>query len=208
MKAHSRNDGLRAQEPSQPRPQTAKTALARWIRMRSTSKSRRPATVSWQSHPFVVSAIGLASCAAWALYSGLRFPPEKAALNYVYHVPIVFPLVTFVLERSRSKSRTHSLSLALDAVVVVLAMWRIIGNVPILSGHALFLSYAALTCRTRLTRFAALLVLAETFVLKVFVWHDSASFVAGITLGLVVVLARRWSLSVGSGNPGETRQPS
>jgi len=118
----------------------------------------------------------------------LRFPPEKATLNLVYHVPIVFPFVTFLIERTRSARQAPSWSMAPDSVVLLLAMWRIIGDVPLVSGHALFLSYAVLTSRTRITRFAAMVVLLETLWLKLIVWHDSATLGFGLVLGLCFAL--------------------
>ena len=160
------------------------------------------------SHPLVLVLLGLAGSASWALYAILRFPPDKAALNLVYHVPIVFPFVTFLLERARSIQQAPSWSVAPDAIVVFLAMWRIVGDVPLLSGHALFLSYAALTCRTRITRFAAILVLGETVWLKLFVWHDAASLGLGVALGLCFALVHLWLRTRDRANPVFTGQPN
>ena len=160
------------------------------------------------SRPLVITLLGLAGSASWALYAIVRFPPDKAALNLVYFVPIVFPFVTFLLERARSIRDTPSWSYAPDSIVVVLAMWRVIGDVPLLSGHALFLSYAALTCRTRITRFAAILVLLETAWLKLTVWHEPASLGSGVALGLCFALVHLWLRSREPANPVATGQPN
>ena len=162
----------------------------------------------WLSRPLVVVLLALTGSAAWALYSILRFPPEKATLNLVYHVPIVFPFVTFLLERVRSIRHAPSWSFGPDSIVVLLAMWRIIGDVPLLSGHALFLSYAALTCRTRITRLAALLVLLETLWLKLFVWHDAATLGFGLALGLCFALIHLWLRKREAADPVFTGQPN
>ncbi len=153
------------------------------------------------SRPLVITLLGLAGSLSWALHAILRFPPDKAALNLIYFAPIVFPFVTFLLERARSIRLTTPLSYVPDSIVGVLAMWRVIGDVPIISGHALFLSYAALTCRTRITRFAAILVLLETAWLKLIVWHEAASIASGVALGLCFALVYLW---LSSGNPADT----
>ena len=160
------------------------------------------------SRPLAVTLLGLAGSASGALYAILRFPPDKAALNLVYFVPIVFPFVTFLLERARSLRETTPWSCVPDSIVVVLAMWRVIGDVPLLSGHALFLSYAALTCRSRITRFAAILVLLETAWLKLIVWHEPVSLGLGVALGSCFALVHLWLRRREPANPVVTGQPN
>ena len=162
----------------------------------------------WLARPLVITLLGLAGSASWAIYAILRFPPDKAALNLVYFVPIVFPFVTLLLERARSVRETPSWSSVPDSIVLVLAMWRVIGDVPLLSGHALFLSYAVLTCRTHITRFAAILVLLETVWLKLIVWHEPASLGSGVALGLCFALVNRWLRSREPAGPVFTGQPN
>ena len=160
------------------------------------------------SRPLVITLLGLVGSASWALYAVLRFPPDKATLNLIYFVPIVFPFVTFLLERARSLRETTPWSCVPDSIVVVLAMWRVIGDVPLLSGHALFLSYAALTCRSRITRFAAILVLLETAWLKLIVWHEAASLASGIALGLCFAVVHLWLSSREPADTVATGQPN
>ena len=71
-----------------------------------------------------------------------------------------------------------------DALVVVLAMGRVVGNVPFVSGHTLFLTYAILSSRSIVVRVTALLVMAQTVYLKYFVWHDFVTSTSGIVLGM------------------------
>ena len=56
------------------------------------------------------------------------------------------------------------------------------GLVPLISGHTLFLSYALLRPGSEVIRISATLLLAETFYLKFFVWHDPVSPTVGIAL--------------------------
>jgi len=57
--------------------------------------------------------------------------------------------------------------------------------IPFFSGHALFLSYALLTMRSKLAKVTALVVLLEVAYLKIFVWQD-ATLLGGIALERVM----------------------
>ena len=64
-----------------------------------------------------------------------------------------------------------------------LAVGRVVGNVPYISGHTLLLSYALVQSRSKLVRTSAVLVLAQTLFLKYFVWKDFVTSDVGIVLG-------------------------
>ena len=51
-------------------------------------------------------------------------------------------------------------------------MMRVFGDVPYVSGHALFLTYAIMSRGSRVVRVTATLVMIEVIYLKLFVWHD------------------------------------
>src|SRR5262245_2355361 len=104
-------------------------------------KMRLIITAKLPTRPLVVLGLALLSSAAWALWS-LRFSGEKRTLSYLYYAPIVAPFVAFLLERLADRSAALKKLFLLDAIVTILAMWRVIGDVPFISGHALFLSYA------------------------------------------------------------------
>jgi hypothetical protein len=107
-------------------------------------------------------------------------------------VPIVVPFVSFLLDRIERFREASFLELVVDAAVVVTAMMRVIGDVPFVSGHALFLSYALLRPGSVVTRATAGLVLVEVIYLKLFVWHDRITPVTGIFLGVIAAcIARR-----------------
>ena len=80
-------------------------------------------------------------------------------------------------------------------------MMRIVGRVPYISGHTLFLTYAILGPASRVTRITASLVMLEVIYLKYFVWHDPVSSSTGIVLGAIAaVTARRFARKVETEN--------
>ena len=68
---------------------------------------------------------------------------------------------------------------------------RVVGNVPFVSGHTLFLSYAILGPASRVTRITASLIMLEVIYLKYFVWHDPITSTSGIVLGTIAALIAR-----------------
>ena len=134
-------------------------------------------------HPAVVLTLSLAGALAYALWAAWRFSGDALSNQYLYVVPIVVPFVTFLLDRIERFQQATFLELGLDTAIVVTAMMRVIGDVPFVSGHALFLSYALLRPGSMLTRVAAGLVLIEVIYLKLFVWHDRITPFTGILLG-------------------------
>ena len=76
----------------------------------------------------------------------------------------------------------------IDAIIIVTAMWRVIGDVPYISGHAVFLTYAILSGYSYLGRISATIVMIEVVYLKVFIWNDWLSLTSGILLGVIAFL--------------------
>ena len=64
-------------------------------------------------------------------------------------------------------------------------------HVPYVSGHALFLTYCALTSRSRVARLTAAAVMLQVIYLKYVVWHDWVSSTGGIVLGVAAAFIRR-----------------
>lgn len=108
--------------------------------------------------------------------------------QYLYVVPIVVPFVAFMLDRLKQLREATIISGLIDSLVVATAMMRVIGNVPYVSGHTLFLTYAILRRGSLVTRTTAAIVLLETIYLKYFVWHDFITSTCGIGLALFAVL--------------------
>lgn len=136
-------------------------------------------------HPVIVLLVSLAGAAAYAAWASSRFGGETLSSQYVYVVPIVVPFVAFLLDRTIEIRTAGLFVLTVDALVVFTAMMRVIGNVPYVSGHALFLTYAILRPGSLVTRITAALVMIEVLYLKLLVWHDFVTPVGGIVLALI-----------------------
>lgn len=141
--------------------------------------------------PFAVLISSLAGALVYAVWATWRQSGAGLTNQYVYVVPIIVPFIAFLFDRSRVIREVSLITLVLDALVVGTAMMRVIGNVPFVSGHALFLTYAMLRPGSSVTRITAALVMLEVVYLKVLVWHDLITPLTGITLGLVAALVTR-----------------
>ena len=138
---------------------------------------------SFVFHPLVVLFLSLFFAGLYAVYATLHFRKETLAGHYVYVVPIVIPFIAFLLDRAETVRRSNIFQISLDSLVLGTAMWRVVGHVPYVSGHSLFLSYCLLSTRSRVARVTAALVLLQVAYLKYFVWHDWVTSTNGIVLG-------------------------
>lgn len=93
-----------------------------------------------------------------------------------------------MLERVEHAREANFFQHGVDFLVFGLAVGRLVGDVPYISGHTLLLSYALLGSRWKIVRISALLVLAQTLYLKYFVWHDFVTSNAGLVLGCALAL--------------------
>ncbi|HKB66665.1 MAG TPA: hypothetical protein VKC61_12490 [Pyrinomonadaceae bacterium] len=147
---------------------------------------------SWIFHPFVVLLLSIAGALLYAAWVTWRFGAQNLQNQYLYVVPIIVPFVSFLLDRSERIKHVSITGLAIDSLVVGTSMMRVIGDVPYISGHTLFLSYAIVSPASRVTRITASLVMLEVIYLKYFVWHDPITSSTGIVLGTIAaMLARR-----------------
>ena len=97
-------------------------------------------------------------------------------------------MIAFMLDRMEHVREAHFIRHGVDFLVFGLAVGRVVGDVPFISGHTLLLSYALLSSKSRIVQISALLVLAQTLYLKYFVWHDFVTSNAGIVLGCALAL--------------------
>jgi hypothetical protein len=132
--------------------------------------------------------VALACSAGVALaFFVLWHPP---ALVYVYNVPIAAPLAAFLLERGLARPRRSRAQLALDAVVIGLALLRVAAPpLPFASGHALFAAYATATARRWPLRALAGTVLLQVIVMKLLVTPGVSSMVVGLALAAIAAAA-------------------
>jgi hypothetical protein len=137
--------------------------------------------------PPLVLLCSLAGSAFYAFYM-LRSPGIRATMfvpsgPFLYVVPIVVPFLAFLFDRTERFRQSTFIQYLADIVVVGMAMGRVLGNIPFVSGHTLFLTYALLTSHSLVVRITAALVMLQTIYLKYFVWHDFVTSTNGIVLG-------------------------
>ncbi len=128
------------------------------------------------------SALGIVSYIAWMRWRHLG---GDLSSNFIYVLPIIVPFVAFLFDRVQQLRGAPLIELMIDCAVVGTAMMRVIGDVPFVSGHALFLTYAIARPGTWLTKTTAALVMIQVIYLKFFVWHDLITPITGMTLGLL-----------------------
>ena len=126
------------------------------------------------------------------MYVTLRFPSDSLWGQYFYVTPIIVPFAAFLFDRAARHSQISAFELIVDVLVVGTAMLRVIAHVPYVSGHALFLTYALLSTRSRVAQITAAVVMLQVIYLKYIVWGDWITSTIGIGLGLLAVLARLW----------------
>lgn len=143
-------------------------------------------------HPLIVLGLSLTGAALYALYATLRFPGGGLWGQYFYVTPIVVPFVAFLFDRAARRRHATAFQLILDVLVVGTSMLRAIGHVPYISGHALFLTYALLSTRSRVAQATAALVMLQVIYLKYVVWGDWITSTSGIALGVLMSLVRMW----------------
>ena len=142
-------------------------------------------------HPAVVLLISIVAALLYALWVTWRFPGGDLTHHYIYVVPTVVPSVAFLFDRAKRLHLTTLLAALTDALVVCISLLRMLGLMPLISGHALFLGYAVLRPGSAVTRISAALLLAETVYLKFFVWHDPISPAIGIALATAAAMFTR-----------------
>jgi hypothetical protein len=142
-------------------------------------------------HPLAVLVYSGLGIILYVAFMRRRYPGGDLSHNFFYVLPIIVPFVAFVVDRARKSLNAGLIEFAIDIAVVVTAIIRALGGVPLVSGHALFLTYAIARPGTRLTRITAAIVMVQVIYLKLFVWHDLISPVTGAALGLLAAFIVR-----------------
>jgi uncharacterized membrane protein len=135
-----------------------------------------------------VLLLSLLGAALYVAYAMVRFQGDKSSLQFYYVVPIIIPFAAFLLDRAERFWQLNLIQFAFDAVVVGTAIGRVVANVPFVSGHTLFLTYALLSSRSRVVQVTATIVMLQVIYLKYFVWHDWITSTSGIVLGSLAAL--------------------
>jgi hypothetical protein len=137
--------------------------------------------------PRMVLIFSVAGAALVGLYL-LRYPFVRATVSdpsgtFQYFVPLMVPLIAFMFERVEHVREASFFQHGVDYLVFALAVGRVVGDVPHISGHTLLLSYMLLQSKSNLVRISSILVLAQTLFLKYFLWRDFVTSNVGIGLG-------------------------
>jgi len=98
------------------------------------------------------------------------------------------PMIAFMFERVEHTREANFFQHGVDFLVFGLAVGRVVGDVPFISGHTLLLSYALLCSKSWIVRISAVVVLVQTLYLKYLVWHDFVTSNVGIVLGCALAL--------------------
>lgn len=133
--------------------------------------------------------------ALYVLYATIRFSDAHLWGQYFYVAPIVIPFVAFIFDRAERIRQLTAIHFIIDGLVIGTAMWRVIGHVPYVSGHSLFLTYALLSARSRVAQITAAIVMLQVIYLKYIVWGDWVTSTTGIVLGSMAALIS-WRLGI------------
>lgn len=147
---------------------------------------------SWISHPLFMAAASLGAALAFAGFiiidNDLGASPGRHGFYLYYMVPLAAPFVAFLLDRAARLRELRWIQWFVDLPVIILGLVRALYDLPGISGHALFLTYALLTARSRAAQIIITVVLAEVVYLKIFAWHDSTLFGGILAAGVAALL--------------------
>lgn len=144
-------------------------------------------------HPVTVLLVSILAAVIFALCIILLFEGDLRWFLLYYFTPIGIPFVAFLFDRAERYQLVSTASRSLDLVVIIPALARAFIRLPLISGHALFLTYCLFTSRSKVARIASILVLLQVVYLKLFVTHDTALFGGLIAGGLAALVYRRVS---------------
>lgn len=133
-------------------------------------------------HPLFVFGISLSIAGIAALFIIINFYGRTRVFLLYYDIPMVFPFVAYLFDRAAGWREQSLARRICDYVAIGGALIRLITLIPPYSGHALFLTYALFTTRTRLARILAAIVLLQVCYIKIFMWQD-VTIIGGILIG-------------------------
>ena len=141
-------------------------------------------------HPATVLIVALIAAGIFALLVHLFFAGEFRWFLLYYFTPIGIPFVAFLFDRAEHYKSASPISWAVDVAVLIPALARVFVPLPLVSGHALFLTYCLLAAQSAVARLTAFLALLQVAYLKIFVTHDTA-LIGGILGGYLAALIYR-----------------
>lgn len=144
-------------------------------------------------HPAVGLICGLGLTLAFALACFYLLDGQELIHFLSYNVPMAVPFTGFVFDRALryfGKRGNQAPAIALDGVVLLFALLRAVYPLPVISGHALFLSYALITVKSNWARLPVMIVLAGVAYFKIMLWHDP-TLLGGAVVGVAAALLWR-----------------
>lgn len=142
------------------------------------------------NHLTVLAASAAATCVFVALMLLLpRYADARERFYlFIYNAPIAFVFVAYLFDRVERRLAIRRRQWLIEPCVIGLALTRALVPVPLISGHALFLTYVVLTTPRRLAWRLAMLVLVEVAYIKIVFLHD-ATLVGGALIGTLAAHA-------------------
>ena len=110
--------------------------------------------------------------------------PGEASFVFFYFFPVFVAFFLYLFDRLEYGRETLWLQWGIDGVVILFSILRAFYEIPIISGHAFFLTFAFITIRSLSSRVFMLLVWFQVMYLKIAVLHDS-TFLGGFMAGLI-----------------------
>ncbi len=141
-------------------------------------------------HPITVLTTAAVATAVFALLVYIIFDGDRRPYVLYYSAPIGIPFVCFIFDRAERYKTIPKALWIVDVAVLIIALTRALVPIPLISGHAIFLSYALLTSYTKVTRITAALIMLQVAYLKIFLWHD-VTILGGVILGSLAAVAYR-----------------
>jgi hypothetical protein len=135
-------------------------------------------------HPATVLIVSVTAALIFAGLICLLFEGDLCLFLLYYFVPIGIPFIAFLFDRLEQYKNILLFQWLIDLPVLILSLTRAVVLIPIISGHALFLTYSLLTSQSPIARITALMIALQVIYLKLFIWHDMTLFGGAIIGGL------------------------
>jgi hypothetical protein len=143
-------------------------------------------------HPTAVGAAAIFLTLAAIGVVVWSFNGEREIFYLYYNVPLVFPFVCYLFDRAERRHQFSRTQWILEVVVIGLALSRAFFPTPFISGHALFLSYSALSSRAWLAKISAVAIFLEVIWVKTFLLFDPVTPGGGLFVAILVFFAQKW----------------
>lgn len=120
-----------------------------------------------------------------------RYDGQPRSYRLSYFLPATVMGVLFFFDRLPRASWLGWGILGVDLTIAAAAFYRVFEPVFFYSGHAMFMTYAMLTVRSRTAFVLALIILLQTIWLKLVVWPFDLSLPGGLLIGSIMGLGHR-----------------